>query len=361
MARTVLAAAALCGVLFGAATAEATTVTDYTSAWFFGDSLTDPGNLYADTHGAVPHDPPYYQGRSSNGRVWAEHVADDFAAKGLPSHNYAYAYATAVETDDAALGRPFNAPDLADQLDTFAKSGAVLGRRPVATLWFGANDLLTTMAATPTPDAVGAAAVAAAGAVGAGIGRLADLGVGDILVFNLPPLELAPQFNTAPPEVAALAKFGADTFNASLAELIAGLGGTARVTTIDIHTAFTDLVAHPAKYGVSDVTHPCFDGVTRCTDAEALERAFFDKVHPNSVVHADIAELVRKDVAPVPLPAPGLLLLVGLAGLAAAGRPEIYSITAASAGGPARRGLRMKASSGITARVTNIISLKSSM
>ena len=120
-----------------------------------------------------------------------------------------------------------------------------------------------------------------------------------------------PQFSAAPPQAAALAKFGADTFNATLAELIAGLGDTARVTTVDVHTALTDLVAHPEKYGVSDVTHPCFDGVIpACTPAEALERAFFDTVHPNSVVHADIADLVRKDVAPVPLPAP-LLLLIG--------------------------------------------------
>src|SRR6478735_1468964 len=89
---------AFAGVALAAAVVAGTaSAASYTGAVFFGDSLSDPGNLFAATGGQAPP-PPYWEGRTSNGPVWAEHVADDFTAKGLPTHNYAYAFATAVES-----------------------------------------------------------------------------------------------------------------------------------------------------------------------------------------------------------------------------------------------------------------------
>ena len=131
---TAFAAAAVSATLLASAAAAAS----FTSAYFFGDSLTDPGNLYGDTGKQMPLSPPYFEGRFSNGRVWAEHIADDFTAKGLSTANFAYGGATALESD----GFP---PDLPDQIDGFAGSGALLGRRPVATLWFGSNDILNAI------------------------------------------------------------------------------------------------------------------------------------------------------------------------------------------------------------------------
>ena len=52
-----------------------------------------------------------------------------------------------------------------------------------------------------------------------------------------------------------------------------------------------------------------------CSPEEADRLAFFDALHPNRVIHGEIAGLVRAEAAPVPLPAPALLLLAGLAGL----------------------------------------------
>src|SRR5439155_21476778 len=59
----------------------------FTKLVVFGDSLSDTGNVYAVTAGAVPPSPPYYAGRFSNGPVWAEYLA---AALALPAVNYAY-------------------------------------------------------------------------------------------------------------------------------------------------------------------------------------------------------------------------------------------------------------------------------
>ena len=68
---------------------RAATYDGYTSFWTLGDSLSDDGNLYAATGGKAPP-APYFDGRFSNGPVWAEHVAADFAAKGLATGNFAY-------------------------------------------------------------------------------------------------------------------------------------------------------------------------------------------------------------------------------------------------------------------------------
>lgn len=317
----ILAPAAAALVVAFATAAEAVPVR-YTSAWFFGDSLTDPGNLFAATGGAIPGD-PHFQGRTSNGRVWAEHVADDFAAKGRPTGNFAYAFGNAVENDDMPE-LPLQVPDLPDQIADFATASAGrLGDRPLATLWFGSNDIFDAIRDDPTPSSVGAVAFAAANAVANGITTLSGLGIDDYLVFNVPALELTPRFALlAPPEAAALAGFAADTFNATLAARLAGFDPGTRIATFDVHALTEALAADPAAFGLADATNPCFippDGPV-CTPGQALERAFFDPVHPNSAVHEAIADRVRAQVAPVPLPAPALLLLAGLAGLAAVAR-----------------------------------------
>jgi phospholipase/lecithinase/hemolysin len=57
---------------------------------FFGDSLSDNGNLYAVNFGVLPESPPYYEGRFSNGPTWAELVAKHFSdTNKVGSENYA--------------------------------------------------------------------------------------------------------------------------------------------------------------------------------------------------------------------------------------------------------------------------------
>lgn len=295
--------------------AQGATLGHFTSAYFFGDSLTDPGNLYALTSSAIGTGvppAPYWEGRTSNGRVWAEHVADDFTAKGLPTANYAYAYGQAVKNVDTQFG-PLQVPDLPDQIDTFAGSGAHLGKRPVAMVWFGSNDLFTAMRGDPA--SVGSVAAGAAQAVVDGIGALSTHGFKDVVVFNVPPLELAPNFAGTP--AAGLAKLGADTFNETLDGLLKTFSGVARVTTLDIHAAQLAVIANPEKYGVSDVTTACFTGATLCSNPQ--DHLYFDGVHPTAGIHGAIADIVRSEVAPVPLPASAWLLLAGFLALAFVG------------------------------------------
>ena len=64
---------------------------------FFGDSLTDDGNLYEASYKIMPKSPTYYLGRFSNGPVWAEKVSEYLQNKyQIQSENFAVGGATVI-------------------------------------------------------------------------------------------------------------------------------------------------------------------------------------------------------------------------------------------------------------------------
>ncbi len=316
--RNVVLAVALVGSLCDGS-AQAATL--YSGIAIFGDSLSDDGNYFALTKKTMPP-PPYADGRFSNGPVWSDAIAADFAKKGLHAENYAYGYAHAVTYVDAGPVPPVQAPDLPAQIDEFKASGtaSLLGEDGVATIWIGNNDVVTAMADAPVtvPDV----AAKAAHAVMGGIESLGEAGINNFLLFNMVPLDKSPRL-AGNPAAAELAKIGVGVFNTTLDDLIADYGGSAKITKLNIHEAMSKLIANPEAYGISDVTHACFiptSGQPPCSAEQADQMLFWDDLHPTTKIHGEVADLVREKVAPVPLPAPMLLLLAGMAGLAAVGR-----------------------------------------
>ena len=324
MRKTIVATAFALSMGVPAAVAAATA--PLTGLAVFGDSLSDPGNLFALT-GLPPA--PYFDGRFSNGPVWAERVDDGFAVSG----NFAFGGAKAATDLDGI-------PDFAAQIGAFAGSGlrGALGDRPLAAVWLGANDLFAGIAGG---DVAGAIANARA-ALETGYASLRAQGFDDFLLFDLPDLGKVPLYNVIFPAASAGATQATAAFNATLAGLATDLRASgADVTEIGIDALFSQLRADPARFGIADVTLPCLflssdpgaaavaAGVAGalgkplvCDPATADERAFFDLVHPNRLVHSAIADAVDAALqpAPVPLPAAGWLLLAGLGGLVAVGR-----------------------------------------
>lgn len=100
-----LARVACAAAMLGIAAPASGGVFDFTAYFAFGDSLT------ADGKGA-PLAPPSFDGRFSNGLTYADRIAEDFAAAGLPTGNLALGGATAgpVNTTvypDPAAAAPF--------------------------------------------------------------------------------------------------------------------------------------------------------------------------------------------------------------------------------------------------------------
>lgn len=299
-----------------AVSAKAASFDGYTSFFVFGDSLSDNGNLFAATGGGAPASPPYFNGRFSNGPVWAEAIAAEFAGQGSVTANFAFGGANAVTNGDGI-------PDLPFQLGIFGASvpGAALGSKPLASLWFGANDLFDAvddfaagLSTIPEVEAVGRAAAAA---VAAGAAALRIAGINDFVILNLPDLGSLPAYALFEPGSVGAATAGSDAFNAELDTRIGQLrADKANVTEIDINGLFDSLLAKPKQFGVLDATHPCLiPGFSLCTPDQVGALAFFDPVHPTSTIHSAIADAVDAALAPVPLPLPASMLGLALVGL----------------------------------------------
>ncbi len=308
--KAVFAALALSLAATGAAWSAPSNL--YTSLTVLGDSLSDPGNLHRISGGLLPENPPYRNGRFTNGEVWAEKVGRKFTDKGLAMNNFAFGGATAVTNADFI-------PDLTAQRDmVMGLSNTSLGNRAMVMIFIGSNDGFNTINGGGN---VADAARAAARSIAANARYLFDnKSIRNFSFVNSPSLELTPRFRSGPDRDKA-AEY-TSVFNTTLLSETAALRTYgANVTDIDLNTPYTAAILDPTRIGMQPGSSlvPCIiPGVRVCDTldpSEAEKLMFYDPVHPNSVAHAAIADLMSEYVAPVPLPAPLALLLAGLAGL----------------------------------------------
>jgi phospholipase/lecithinase/hemolysin len=129
------------GLLVAAISAPARAAGPFSEIVVFGDSLSDTGNLFVASGGAVAG-PPYFEGRFSNGPVWVEVLAAELglpapAASLLGGTNYAWGGA---ETGPGVSS--FATPNVGLQLESFlADRGGCTGDELIV-LAAGSNDLL---------------------------------------------------------------------------------------------------------------------------------------------------------------------------------------------------------------------------
>jgi phospholipase/lecithinase/hemolysin len=331
MTRQSLLAATL--ALSLAAAAPAMADSSFTGIYAFGDSLSDVGNLYYGLGGAFgPVSPPYFYGRFSSGPVWVEDVSNALGLGAVtPSlfggNDYAVGGASTGTTDvhAASFG------DLPWQLQQFEASPTTISPTTLFTLSIGANDVFGAISAllggTPV-DLAGVVGQAAANTA-AFITALHGDGAENLLLFDVPNLDLIPRFNTLPPgfypagvptpgDLAAL--FNADL----LGDLEPLVAGGFRLFDIDTYDKLGDVVANPKDYGLDNVTDACWTGNyidansgAVCSDPGSY--LFWDGVHPTGIGHAIVAEFA---LAAIPEPSTWAMALIGFGalGLAAARR-----------------------------------------
>jgi len=180
----VMVCVCVCAVFGGGSDALGASFTGMT---VFGDSLSDTGNISTLTVGAFPPNPPYFNGRFSNGPVWVERLA---ASLGLPAVMPSFLGGSnyAVGGAESGLGHSLAVPSPAPETNIGAQIGGYLATHtPTAdelfVVWGGANDFL--IAGQPDPT------IPASNIVG-GIEALALAGARHILVPNLPLLGQTP-------------------------------------------------------------------------------------------------------------------------------------------------------------------------
>lgn len=314
----------------------------FSSLVVFGDSLSDPGNLFAAT--GYPPD-PYFMGRFSNSFNYADQLAQDFTAQGKASFNFAVGGAK-------ALGGAGDPPDFEDQRLIFGTvPQPVLGDRPLAVVFFGSNDILGA-AASATPDAI---ARAAADEIKTQIEMFDTLVVKDFVLLNVGLIGVTPRF-TVPfvsdgsggiisnpfLPLAPAANSATNAFNAQLAANADMLNdGTRDIIEVDSAAEIGKILADPTAYGYADATSACgiyattvgpfnfYDFATPgcdLTDPALVDFVWWDDLHLTSGIHDQLADLTRSTIAAaqIPLPMPiallgaGVMMLAGLQRLRAA-------------------------------------------
>lgn len=274
---------------------------------FFGDSISDTGNVWYATGGFPP--PPYNQGSGGEGPdftggqwsdplgpSWSTVFADKFGLTATPSlvpggNNYAWGGArTGVNTN------PTGSLWLDQQVGLYALSGDAPTNGTLASIMIGGNDVANNLG-----DA--AALVSGITSIVTQVTNLYTLGVRQFLVANVPDIGATPTFRALGAATATFATYWSTQWNNALAAALQNLAlPDADIDVLDLFALGRD-PAILARF--ANTTDACFTGTSIC--ANPASYFYWDPFHPSSSAHAVIA-----DAAFVAVPEPGTLALFGI-------------------------------------------------
>ncbi|MBD2776642.1 SGNH/GDSL hydrolase family protein [Iningainema tapete] len=342
MKKIILATASLLALIFPFEAKAAT----FDKIYVFGDSLSDTGNVFTVTTVAnrlnptIPVDPPsppYFNGRYSNGPVWVDYLANSLGSTLTPSTNLAVGSPiTLTPTGDLGVNFFFNGATTTQGVN-FAFGGATSGlnnasdpRLPgvLREVQAFTNDL--TLANQPA-DPQALYVVWAAGSndyssgnlnstifaenISQGVTSLFDVGARNILVVNVPDLGQTPRARRIGDANARTQV--SQEFNASLTTTLNNLSQTLpgiNLIPFDVNSIFAEAIANPTRFGFTNVTEPCLNTVNFTICSNPNEYLFWDDIHPTTVTHRFLGELVFERLASKPqsVPEPASTVSLGM-------------------------------------------------
>jgi thermolabile hemolysin len=239
----------------------------------FGDSLSDNGNTFAAA--GLPQ-PPYYQGRWTNGPNWVDYFT------GLAQLPPATAYLRDRGTNFAVGGS--SSPFLAAQIGIYlATNGGRANDDDLYVIWIGANDFKAGVDSSTTVHSIQT-----------GLALLGAAGAKRIILLDVPDISLTPEVKAAGGSNVQSAKQFVATVNANLQARIpleALLLGV-RLTYVDVNAIFTQIVEQPAAFGFSNSSGAAFNSSTGIVQPNPNSYVFWDGFHPTTPVHQIAAETV---------------------------------------------------------------------
>jgi phospholipase/lecithinase/hemolysin len=283
--------------------------TPFTSLYFFGDSLTDTGNvakassvLNSYTFGAIPRHPtpPYVDGRFTNGPVWAEYVAAEleraqdaqpagmsmgwFGQVGGPGNNYAVGGARTGSGGALGLLDVILPTGIFEQVDFyFSKTGGVADPAALYFIVGGGNDLRDAARISDVAQRARAARQAGEN-IAYSVRNLYLAGARNFVLVNSPDIGLIPE--TIGDNLTAVGSEVSLQFNNWMDLYAAYLRGVPgfHLQYFDLFGLHHDLVA---EYGLESI-RGCKDGPPDLCD----HTLFFDSIHPNARVHKIIGDRI---------------------------------------------------------------------
>jgi outer membrane lipase/esterase len=204
----------------------------------FGDSLSDTGNIFTATSGAVPA-APYFDGNFSNGDIWIEYLAADLGIAAPTASNVGgtnLAWGGARTTLAGSTGQPSAQTQV---LGYLSATGGVADPNALYTIMIGGNDINAF-------DGVsyGTTELALDGQVVASLANsLISAGAQSILILNVPDVGTAPIADGNEALVTSLTSL----YNGNLAAAVAGLDAS-KVALVDAFALTQDIATNPGTY-----------------------------------------------------------------------------------------------------------------
>jgi thermolabile hemolysin len=251
--------------------------------YVFGDSLSDIGNVFEATGRVYPPNPPYFQGRYSNGRLWVEHLASKLKLSPQKTNNFAWGGATSGIDSNGV-------PGLLTQVQNFVRANQEINPQALATIWSGANDYLHGVS-DPTISVEN---------LSEAIALLSEAGIKQILVPNLPDLGKLPatRNNSNSETLTALTNTHNLNLSQSLNQLKQQLNSGTQIIELDVYTLYQEAITNPEKFGFTNVSDTCLNetfptsnlasSLTICD--RPAQFLFWDGIHPTTATHQILAE-----------------------------------------------------------------------
>jgi phospholipase/lecithinase/hemolysin len=255
----------------------------------FGDSLSDVGNVAQASLDIYPGR-YYYDDRFSNGPVWLESLSIDLGLGPLQRSTAGgdnFAYGGAQTTGTGGL-EGFFIRDIDEQVTQFL-GGRAADPAALYVVFAGSNDLIGGQTDVNVPVS----------SLAKDIRRLVAAGARHILAPNLPLLGFTPRFNVSA-QTAAQYNQRTAQFNAALdaqLEAIEAGGAGLEFYRLDVAALFTEAIANPAAFGLTNVTDSAAPGLepgasfynTSQIVSNPNEYMFWDDLHPTAAVHTILA------------------------------------------------------------------------
>lgn len=290
---------------------------------FFGDSLTDNGNLYNASFKIIPKSPPYYLGRFSNGPVWSEIVSDFYHAKyNIESTNYAVGGATAIFRRPRQGALPYY---LKKEVQSYLKNTTYPQRpKTLYVFWIGANDYIDEK-----KQATDALVNDVVNEIIFQIRTLITNGGQQFVLIDLPDLSRAPFAKTVDQAMQERMHQLSELHHLKIQEAVLSLRNeypNFKFSSINIYDTFNDILLNTEKYNqkynvkITNLLDACWTGGYTLTSEEtslSLAEAdkvaqlqslgvipcanpdaylFWDAVHPTGVSHQVIGKMMIEEL-----------------------------------------------------------------
>lgn len=264
----------------------------FSDIYVFGDSLSDDGNAFFFTGGAIPPSPPYFEGRFTNGLLWVENLAPLLEVEADTNLNFAFGGARTDNSNAFNEQLPENAPrlpGLEGEIDAFVRQAPQTDPDALYVVWAGANDYLgggTTEVQTPVGNLSGA------------ITKLAAVGARNFMVPNLPDLGDLPRGIELGGEQQQGLSLLSQGHNAALAAALATIEQDPNINIIpvDVNSLIDNAIANPADFGFTNVTDDFLTSGATNPD----EFLFWDGIHPSASSHQFVADAALKTMTEIP-------------------------------------------------------------